>query len=134
MLQYTGKQIKRVIMYQFIITVYFMILGISLYYKNPVLLVLVFVGGISMIAFVPVFRKIKKQNIKKQILKNPNLEVINVNKASWWEFEELPNFKKVNAKKAVWIREHNGRYVSKEDFIEKNNIKNEDEIMKLIFV
>lgn len=87
-----------------------------------------------MIAFVPVFRKIKKQNIKKQILKNPNLEVINVNKASWWEFEELPNFKKVNAKKAVWIREHNGRYVSKEDFIEKNNIKNEDEIMKLIFV
>ena len=134
MLQYTGKQIKRVIMYQFIITVYFMILGIGLYYKNPVLLILVFVGGISMIAFVPVFRKIKKQNIKKQILKNPNLEVINVNKASWWEFEELPNFKKVNAKKAVWIREHNGRYVSKEDFIEKNNIKNEDEIMKLIFV
>ena len=84
--------------------------------------------------FMPTYRKIKKENIRKQIEKYPNSQVINENKASWWEFEELPYFQRVSAKKAVWIRKHNGRYLSKEDFIEKNNIKDKNSIIKLIGV
>ena len=33
---------------------------------------------------------------------------------------------KVQAKKAVWIRNKNGYYQSKEDFFEKNSISNEN--------
>ena len=55
-----------------------------------------------------------------------NLKAININSANWWEFEELPTFTRVKAKKAVWIRKHNGNYSSKNDFYKKNSIKDED--------
>ncbi len=73
------------------------------------------------------------ENAKKAIenLQNPS---VNVNKEPFYIIQQLPGFNKVSAKKAVWIRKKNGKYLSKEDFFVKNNIKNKEEIEKLIII
>ena len=68
------------------------------------------------------------EGIKNQIA------IIDINKAAWWELELIPDMTRVQAKKAVWIRKHNGFYSSKEDFYAKNNIKNLEKIDDYIYL
>ena len=114
-------------MYQFNITIYFIILGLTFYYHDKIAILAWLGFGLLILAFYPLYKKIRKENIKKGA-------VININRASWWELEELSCFNRVSAKKAVWIRKHNGRYSSKEDFYNKNEINNKDEIEKFISI
>ena len=115
-------------MYQFNITIYFMILGIAVYYHNPIYISCWLLLGIFIIMLFPFYKKIRKQKIANKLVK------VNVNRASWWEIEELPGFNRVNAKKVIWIRKHNGKYLSKEDFYKKNSVKNIEELEKLIVI
>ena len=117
-------------MYQFNITIYFILLGISFYYQNAIAIYSILVIGILILVSYPIYRKNKKENIKQEV-KNKTAK-INVNRAPWWIIEELPGFKSVDAKKVVWIRKHNGKYKSKEDFFLKNNIKNQDKLEDFI--
>ena len=119
-------------MYQFSITAYFIILGLAIYYGNITFIASWLILGIITVLVFPLYKKIKKENIKKEIINKTAL--ININKAPWWIIEELPGFKSVSAKKAVWIRKHNGKYLSKEDFYTKNLINNKDEIEKFIIL
>ena len=115
-------------MQNFLTIIYFLILGSSIYTKNIYFIAISIITGITILCLTPVFKKLKKQNIKACI--EANQPTININKASWWEFEELPCFSKIQAKKAVYIRRHEGKYSSKEDFYEKNTIS--DENIKII--
>ena len=111
-------------MKQLHLTIYFLILGSAFYIKNIYFIVVAIILGAVTLSLIPVFKKLKKQNIKASVEKN--IETININKASWWEFEELPCLTRIQAKKAVYIRKHSGKYSSKEDFYEKNTISDED--------
>ena len=111
-------------MNRFFIFIYLIAFGSSFYYQNMLLSLALLIIGLAILAFIPLYRKLIKQNIQQKI-KN-NLKAININSANWWEFEELPTFTRVKAKKAVWIRKHNGNYSSKNDFYKKNSIKDED--------
>ena len=113
-------------MYQFNIMIYFIILGITFYIQNPILTGLWVFTGILILAFYPLYRKIRKKAIKAKSV------ILNVNRANWWEIEELPGFEKVSAKKVVWLRNKNGRYASKEDFYKLNKITNTSELENLI--
>lgn len=119
-------------MYQFFITIYFIILGIAFYYQNIVFVITIITLGLLVIALYPQYKKIKKQNLKKAI--SNKTAKINVNRAYWWEIEELPGFNRVSAKKVIWIRRRNGNYSSKEDFYNKNAIENFQEIDELITI
>ena len=119
-------------MYQFKITIYFIVLRIIAYYHNINLILSWFILGAIILMSASINRKLKKENIKQQI-KN-NTAQININKAPWWIIEELPGFKSVNAKKVVWIRKHNGKYISKEDFFKKNDIKDKTFLEKFISI
>lgn len=121
-------------MYQFNILIYFVILGLIVRSQNALAIFLFIVFGIAVLSLIPYYRKKKKEKIEKNIKQNPDKEIINVNKASWWEFECLPEVSRVQAKKMVWIRNHNGRYISKEDFLNKNEIKSKEAIEKLIII
>ena len=109
---------------QTIIPIYFILLGSSIYFSNWILFITLLFIGILLLISYPAYKKSKKQTLKS-LIKNEK-QAININKATWWEFEELPCITKVQAKKAVYIRRHNGNYVSKEDFYEKNTINDKD--------
>lgn len=121
-------------MYQFCILVYFIIFGLIARLENILYIFLWILAGIIIIAANSLYKKIKKAGIKRHIKNYPNKPVLNVNKAPWWQLEELPGILRVQAKKIVWIRKHNGNYTSKRDFFEKNNISNIEEIKKLIYI
>lgn len=121
-------------MYQFNILIYFIILGLIVRSQNVAAIFAFIALGIAVLSLIPYYRKIKKEIIAKNIKHNSDKEAVNVNKASWWEFECLPGISRVQAKKMVWIRNHNGRYISKEDFLNKNEIKNKEAIKKLIAI
>jgi len=110
------------------IFIYFIILGLIIRSANTALIIAAIVISILILLLIPVYKKNRKENIKNKKL------TLNVNKAFWWEIEELPGFNRVSAKKAIWLRRHNGKYSSKEDFYQKNNIKNKEEIDKLICI
>ena len=115
-------------MQQFPIMLYFILLGSAVYTKNLVFIISCLLLAIAILALSPIFKKIRKQSIKTNI--QNNLPAVNINKASWWELEELPSMSRIQAKKAVYIRKHSGKYSSKEDFYEKNSIS--DEAIKII--
>ena len=119
-------------MYQFNIFVYCILLGYSIYTRSLVFIASVIILGILILFFVSIYKKNKKEKIRNKIKNNPNEEVLNINKVAWWELEELPNFSRAKAKYAVLLREKYGRYTSKELFVQLNDIKNADEICKLI--
>ncbi len=121
-------------MYQFNIFVYFIILGICYRTGNDILFFACLAAGVLIILAFKFYQKKRKENIKKQIENFPDKPLLNINKAAWWELEELPGVLRVQAKKIVWNRKHNGLYISKEDFFEKNNIKDKQTIDKLIFI
>ncbi len=117
---------------QFLIFLYFALLGFILALNSTLALVLWFLSGVLILSLIPVFQKIKTENLKKQI-KN-NTAKININKASWRELELLDGFTRLSAKRAIWIRSHLGFYSSIDDFFEKNQIKNREEIEHFIFI
>ena len=121
-------------MYQFYIFIYCLILGLSIHSRNIIAIISVLIVGVLILSLIPIIQKNKKENIRFQIKNNPNTEVLNVNKAAWWELEELPNFSRAKAKHAVMIREKKGRYTSKELFMKLNAVNNIEEISKLISV
>ncbi len=112
--------------------IYAILLGYSINTKNFVFIASVIIIGILILAFIPVYKKYRKNKIKNHIDKKIKEPVLNVNRAYWWEIEELPGFSRVSAKRAVWIRKHNGKYLSKKDFCEKNGIDNPKLIVKYI--
>ncbi len=62
---------------------------------------------------------------------------VNVNKSHWSIFEQLPGFSRVQAKKVLWIKRHNGPYKSVDDFLDKNSITDEGRrelLRKMVFV
>ncbi len=115
-------------MYKINLLVYFTILGLLIRTQNITLIMSFALFGIIILSLIPFYRKIRIQNIK-----NKNV-VLNINKACWWEIEHLPGFQRVSAKKAVWIRNHNGKYISKEDFFNKNKIQDKENIKDLICI
>ncbi len=115
---------------QLYITLYFILLGSAVYFRSLALFVAsLFIGIVSFTAYY-FYKKNRKENLKRGIA--DETVKLNVNKADWWEFEELPEFNRVSAKKAVWIRNHNGKYSSNEDFCNKNNVKDFSLIEKYI--
>ena len=88
--------------------------------------ILVLVAGVVLILSICGIRKLKVMSVKEQIEKfeqNPDAEIspfVNVNRDDWFVFQELPHINRVQAKKIVWIRKHNGWYASLEDFFKKN--------------
>ena len=120
-------------MQNFITIIYFIILGTSIRTGNLLLTASILALGILIVFLFAFYKNTKKQSLKKQIEASPNTPIININKALWWEFEELPGFNSASAKRAVWIRKHNGFYLSKEDFYAKNDIKNYEKIDSLIY-
>lgn len=121
-------------MYQFNILIYFIIFGFIARLENIFYVLLWVFAGLIIIAACSLYKKIKKDSIKNQIKNYPDRPVLDVNKAPWWQLEELPGILRVQAKKIVWIRKHNGKYTSKKDFFDKNNITNIDDIKKLIYI
>ena len=119
-------------MSKYYLLIYFILFGTFIKTGNDILTTGWFFVGVIILALIPVYRKKRKESIKQKIKKNET--VLNVNKAAWWELEELPGVLRVQAKKIVWNRKHNGLYTSKEDFFEKNNIKDKQTIDKLIFI
>ncbi len=117
---------------QLYILIYAILLGYSASTENNIFIISVIALGILILAFVPVYKKYRKNKIKNHIESGKEGSVLNVNRAYWWEIEELPGFSRVSAKKAVWIRKHNGKYLSKKDFCEKNGINNPKGIIKYI--
>lgn len=121
---------------------YFSIVGIALYYRSNIALVVVLLFGLFTVIFLSVSKKIKLKNLKNLVkcLLNDNsynfTSFVKINKDSWELFNELPGFSSVAAKRVVWIRKHSGKYTSIEDFFEKNNIKeeNQDVLRKILVV
>ena len=115
---------------QFSIFLYFALLGFIISLNESLYIILWIIFGILILSLVPVVLKIKIEKVKQGI-KNNSIK-ININKACWQEIEQLPDFTPVKAKKAVWIRKHNGFYSSLEEFFEKNDVKNKETIEKFI--
>ncbi len=119
---------------QLYILIYAILLGYFINTRNTVFILSVIAVGILILALVPVYKKYRKNKIKNHINKKSKEAILNVNRAYWWEIEELPGFNRVSAKKAVWIRKHNGKYQSKKDFCDKNGIDNPKSVVSYIFL
>ncbi len=117
---------------QLFLLIYFIVLGLISRTENIAYILYWILFGLIILALVPVYKKIRKSSIKNHIKNFPNTPVLNVNRASWWELEELPGILKVQAKKIVWIRKHNGIYKSKDDFFTKNNLQERKILENLI--
>ena len=119
---------------------YFSIVGLTFYYGSKITLTFVILFGFIVVIAVDMFKKVKIKNLKISIdylLKDNSYNFnsfVNINKDSWEYFNELPGFSSVEAKRAVWLRKHSGKYKSIADFFEKNNVKEENKelLMKII--
>ncbi len=125
-------------MWQLVLFAYFIILGCLVKSGSIYNIIFGIVLGIIILACVPVVIEMKRKKIRDKIQDINNLEapVININKAPWYIFDELPGFNRVSAKKAVWLRNKNQGYSSLEVFYELNNIdeKNKQLLNKIIFI
>jgi len=119
-------------MNKYYLLIYAILFGTFLKIGNDYLTYGWLIFGIIILSLMPVYRKKRKESLKQKIKMNQS--VLNVNKAAWWELEELPGIERVQAKRIVWIRKHRGNYTSKQDFFEKNDIEQTKEISGLILI
>ena len=113
---------------------YYLLTNNYIYFSGIVLI------GIAAIIYLKILKNIsikKTKKIVKELLEDNKKEIkpfINVNRANWYIFQELPGFTRVSAKKVIWIKRHNGFYKSIEDFFIKNSINDENikQILKKI--
>lgn len=123
--------------------VYFILLFESIRLHNYIYIAAVVVFGLAVLVLMKIIKVVSIKKTKKAVAvlsanKKANISpFINVNRAKWYIFQELPGFSRAAAKKVIWIKRHNGLYTSVEDFFGKNEIKDEDTrkvLKKLIFV
>ena len=105
-----------------IVAVYTLVLIYAFYYGGLVGGLVVAGFGVVMIALLPTFKKIQKQNIRNLIQEKSKQSFLNVNKAPWYILEELPGIERVVAKRIVYIRNKYGKYSSIDDFFTKLGI------------
>lgn len=121
--------------------IFFSLVGIAIYYKSIVSVLILIIFGISTIIISKLLKKKKieeiklcVQQLKNKEIKRPDIEV-NVNKNGWEIIQELPGFNRIAAKRVVSIRRKMGKYSSIDDFFVKNNVKDEyKKILKKIIV
>lgn len=118
---------------QLLLFIYFIFLFRSFVSGNVVFIVSMIAVGILFALTVVAVRKLSIKRTKKLVEKyneNPDMDVepfVNVNRADWYVIQELPFLSRVQAKKVVWLRKHNGLYSSLDDFFKKNNINDEEQ-------
>ncbi len=114
-------------MWKLILFLYFIFLGWLIKSGSLLNIVIGIAVGAVIIIMIPIVVQAKRNNIKFILnnIKNINepQQIVNVNKAPWYVFEELPGFTRVSAKKAVWLRNKNHGYPSVNVFYELNNIE-----------
>ncbi len=99
--------------------------------------IIILILEIILLCLIPVFIKAQKQEIASKIKENMITEpILNINKAPWYLFVELPEISQFEAKKMVHMRRKYGKYTSLEDFYIKNSITEDKKrkIEKYIFV
>ena len=113
---------------QLLVLIYLIFLFRSIVIGDWMYKIIMLVVGVIFALTVFIIRKIKIKNAKKkveQFEKNPDLKIepfVNVNRDDWYVIQELPVLTRVQAKKVVWMRKHNGWYTSLDDFFNKNAI------------
>lgn len=122
---------------QLLLFIYFIFLFRSFVSGNVVYIASMIAVGILFALTVVAVRKLLIKRTKKLVEKyneNPDSDIepfVNVNRADWYVIQELPFLSRVQAKKVVWMRRHNGLYSSLEDFFKKNDINDEEQKKKL---
>ena len=126
---------------QFLVFLYLILLCRSIIIGDWIYKIVMVVVGILFALTVFGIRKFQIKKAKKNVEhfeQNPTDEFkpyIDVNRHDWYVLQELPNITRVQAKKIVWMRKHNGWYKSFDDFFYKNSIYQEeikDKLKKLI--
>jgi len=118
---------------QFLVFLYLVLLCRSIIIGDWTYKIIMVVVGILFVLIVFGIRKFQIKNAKKKVAlfeQNPKAKVkpfINVNRHNWYVLQELPHISRVQAKKIVWMRKHNGWYTSLEDFFKKNNIYDDEQ-------
>lgn len=118
---------------QLLVLIYLIFLFRSFVSGNTIYMISMIAVGILFALTVVLIRKLSIKSVKKNVekyCKNPDDKIepfVNINRADWYVIQELPSISRVQAKKAVWMRKHNGWYSSLEDFFKKNGIYDEEQ-------